>query len=235
MKVKRLILRKIFKKFRKAFSNFKNNLSKFKNLLFYNEEKAVKYGEKAMNIEPEMSFLTVGILEDNSNVFYSVYDENEPNNCRLVSYKTRMMQYELEKKEELAKIQKEAINNDDVEIDICEGSKYIVRKTIKSVYLKAKKLYIAIDGYVLKTNKMYRDCIEAYRHVRDEFRRNYNEEILNNDVLYNFVRDNAINLNDIKDSFEILLKMFIADVYTNLYTSLINFSKMFDQEVYIAN
>lgn len=235
MKVKKSVLSKIFRRFRKGFKTFKNNISKFKNLLFYNEEEAIEYGEKAIKTEPEVSFLTASILEDKSNLFYSVYDENEENNCRLISYKARMMQYELERKEEIARLQKEAINNDDVEIDICEGTKYIVRKTIKSIYLKAKDLYVTIDGYILKTNRIYRECIEAYRYVRDQFKKNYNQEILNNDVLYNFVRDNAINLNDIRDNFEILLKLFIADVYTDLYNGLVNFSRMFENDIYVAN
>lgn len=237
MKIKKSILRRILKGIRRGISKFKNNLSKFKNLLFQDESKAIKHGKNAIKSKPKNSFLTVGILEDKSNLFYSVYDENEPGNCRLISYEARMLQYELEKRKEIAKLENKAIPKsvDDIEIDICDGSKYIVRKTIKSIYLKAKNLYVNINGYVLKTNKLYRECIEAYTTVRKEFSDNYNEEILNNEVLYSFVKDNNINLNNIKDNFEILLKLFIADVYTNLYISLVKFSEMFDQDIYACN
>lgn len=233
MKIKRSTLKMIFKKFRKSISKFKKNLSKFKNLLFYNEKEAVKYGEKAINVDLETNFITVGILEDKSNVFYAVFDENDP--CKLISYEARMVQYELEKKEELAEVQKEVINTDDIKIDIYEGTKYVVRKTINNIYLKAKNLYVAINGYALMHNKAYSKCIDTYLQIRKGFEDNYIEEVLNNEVLSSFVKDNSINLNNIKDNFEILLKMFIADVHTNLYNGLIKFSEIFNKDPLFAN
>lgn len=230
MRIKKSILKMIFKKFRKVINKFKKNFSKFKNLLFYNEQEAVKYGEKAMNIDLENNFTTIGILPDMSNVYYSVYDENNPSKYRLISYEARMTQYELEKKEKLAEVQKEAIKESNI-IDTYQGAKYIVRKTISNIYLKAKKLYISINGYALTQNKTYRDCINAYLHVREEFENNYVEEISNSEVLSSFVRDNSINLDNIKDNFEILLKMFITDVYTNLYNGLKKFSTIFDDDI----
>lgn len=234
MKIKRSTLKMIFKKFRKSISKFKKNFSKFKNLLFYNEDEAVKYGEKAMNVNLETNFITVGILEDKSNVFYVICDENDTRH-RLISYEARMVQYELEKKEEIAEVQKEVINTDDVKIDIYEGAKYVVRKTINNIYLKAKDLYIAINGYALMHNKAYNKCIDNYLQVRQGFEDNYVEEVLNNEVLSSFVKDNSINLNNVKDNFEILLKMFIADVHTNLYNGLIKFSKIFNKDPLFAN
>lgn len=235
MRVKRSILKMIFRQFKKSISKFKKNLSKFKNLLFYNEKEAVKYGEKAMNVDLETNFITVSILEDKSNVFYAVFDENDPHNHRLISYEARMAQYELEKKEELAEVQKEVINTDDVKIDIYEGAKYIVRKTINNIYLKAKELYVPIDGYALMYNKAYNKCIDTYLQVRKDFEDNYIEAVLNNEVLSSFVKDNSINSSNIKDNFEILLKMFIADVHTSLYNGLVKFSKMFNKTSLFAN
>lgn len=235
MKVKRSVLKMIFKKFGKSIRKFKKNLSKFRNLLFYNEKEAIKYAEKAMDVNLEDNFVSLSsILEDTNNVFYAVCDENDPYSHTLISYEARMAQYELENKEKIAEVQKEVINKEEAKIvDIYQGAKYFVRKTIKNIYLKAKSLCVSINGYALMHNKTYNECIDAYLYVRKEFEENYAEEIANSEVLSSFVKDNSISLSNIKDNFEILLKMFIADVYTNLYNGLRKFSNMFNQEGFV--
>lgn len=229
MKVKRSVLKTIFKRFKKGVNSFKKKVNRIKHSLFKSEEEKVEKLSK--EIDKVDSFLTVGISEDKSNLFYSIYDENEPDNYRLVSYDTMMKQYELSVKESIILEQEQILNSGDVEVDIYENKKYLVRKNIKDLYVKAKDFYISIDGYILKTNKIYRECVEAYRIVRNEFKTNYYEEIAQNDILFNFVKDNRIDLSNMKDNFEILLKLFIADVYTDLFDTLEMFKDMFDCDI----
>lgn len=113
-------------------------------------------------------------------------------------------------------------------IDEYMNKKYIIDNMIKTVYFKAKKLIISINGILLRANEEYRKSIDKFLEIRNNILYNSYQMLQENKFLLKFVLDNNID-NDEKfdDCADILTKMYITEKDQSLYDRLSKFNNLF--------
>ena len=227
MKIKRSVLKKILRGVFFGLESVDNKVKKMKNMFKKGIKKGIKKFSKSIIREYESQLEKIGFKSDL--VVYSkeqleFYLDDGYGNLVEIEYNEVLRLISGESKKIKKSIER---STKDLLVDeYSDGKKFLIDNMIKSVYFKAKKLVVTINGILLRVNEEYRLSIDKFLKIRNTIREKSYQMVKQNRFLLQFVIDNNIdNDKDFDSCLDILTKMYISEKEEDLYNNLSKFSR----------
>lgn len=227
MKIKRSVLKKILRSVFFGLKSVDNKVKKMKNMFKKGIKKGIKKFSKSIIREYESQLEKIGFKSDL--VVYSkeqlkFYLDDGYGDLVEIEYDEVLKLISGESKKIKKSIER---STKDLLVDeYSDGKKFLIDNMIKSVYFKAKKLVVTINGILLRVNEEYRLSIDKFLKIRNTIREKSYQMVKQNRFLLQFVIDNNIdNDKDFDSCLDILTKMYISEKEEDLYNNLSKFSR----------